>query len=279
MLDEIKLPPTLLRYELKYAIPREMVEPIKRFIAPYCSMDYHSAQSEDNFYTVNSLYFDTRNCEFLEQRLWGKDLRFNMRVRFYGDGTKPPYHLEIKQKVGGGIKKYRGSVRGDEWPNILTDPLYYESCPSDSEHNKNNKELFMRIAQSYEIEPKILIQYQRCAYFSTVDRYARVTMDCNMVYREQDPSVPMRDPYDLKSDNTFINYDNETIYAKDTYSDANVILELKCDIGYVPTWMIDLVAHFELNQVGFSKYLNASLVAKNDNGNNFMMHDRISCAA
>ena len=278
MLAEIKLPPTLLRYELKYAIPKEMVEPIKHFIAPYCSMDYHSVQSDDHFYSVNSLYFDTLNCEFLEHRLWGKDLRFNMRVRSYEDGDKPPYHLEIKQKVGCGIKKYRASVNGDEWPHILTDPHYTLNL-SDPDHNTTNKALFMRIAQSYQIEPKLLIQYRRCAYFSTVDKYARLTMDCDMRYREQNPSTCNRDPYNMVADDTYINYDNETIYAKDSYSEANVVLELKCDIGYVPMWMIDLISHFELNRVGFSKYLHASLVARSDNGTHFMINDRISTVA
>ncbi|MCB1783978.1 MAG: polyphosphate polymerase domain-containing protein [Alphaproteobacteria bacterium] len=278
MSAKITLPPTLHRYELKYVIPYAMVKPIQRFIAPYCEMDYHSTISPDTFYTINSLYFDTRNCEFLEQRLWGRDLRFNMRVRFYGGTGAPPYHLEIKQKMGVGVKKTRATIGGEEWPHILTDPYYYKFGSPHQDERIANKDLFMRLAKSYEIEPKIMLQYRRCAFFSTVDKYARVTMDRDMRYREQDPSIPMRDPYNMKYDGNFVNYDNETIYAKDTFTDANVILELKCDIGYVPMWMLDLVKHFELNQVGFSKYLNASLVAKNDNGLNFMAHDRMSNA-
>ena len=274
MLDKITLPPVLLRYELKYIVPRDLIEPICHFIAPYCSMDYHSQLSQDHFYTVNSLYYDTRNYEFLNQRLWGKDTRFNMRVRTYGEGNTLSYYLEIKHKTGSAVKKYRAIADLHEWPNILTDP-FYEIDTSDSANEKCNKSLFIRLARSYEIEPKIFTQYRRLAFFSTVDEYARLTMDCNMRYREQNQNTFFGNPYDLQDDYSLINYDNETIYSNEPNSGANVILELKCYIGRVPMWMIDLITHFELTQIGFSKYVNASMIALNDNGVKYMPRDRV----
>lgn len=35
------------------------------------------------------------------------------------------------------------------------------------------------------------------------------------------------------------------------FSDAAVILELKSNIAQVPTWMLDLIACFDLKQQGF----------------------------
>jgi len=274
-INKISLPPVLERHELKYLVPFSMVEPISQFIAPYCELDYHSVHAFENFYTVNSLYFDTRDCQFLQQRLYGRDRRFNIRARAYADG-KPPYFLEIKHKTGGSVKKYRATVEGKDWPHILTDPLY-RIPDTDSDVERGNKELYMRLAYAYAIEPKIYTQYRRRAFFSTVDEYARVTMDIDMKYRVQEDVAGERDPYDLVPDDSLTNYDNETIYATNTYSDASVVLELKSNIGQVPMWMLDLITHFQLKQVGFSKYMNSSLVARYDNGIGYMPGDRIGC--
>ena len=261
------LPPVLERHELKYTIPFSYLEPITQFLQPYCLLDYHSAQSESAFYVVNSLYFDTHSLQFLQQRMYGKDGRFNIRARCYGGEGKPPYFLEIKQKQGVSGVKYRAQVHGDEWPYILTDPSFRVS-DGDSAQQRINKERFVRIATAYDISPKLLTQYKRRAFISTVDEYARVTMDVSMKYRRQDH-------YELKPDDTMVSYDNETIYSNHHNSDAMVILELKCNIGQVPTWMLDLIALFELKQQGFSKYLSSSLVSYRDNGLNYMSNDRM----
>ncbi len=273
--SKISLPPVLQRHELKYLIPASMMEPISQFITPYCELDYHSLEGENYFYEVNSFYFDTRDGEFLKQRLYGRDSRFNMRVRSYAGG-KPPFFLEIKHRSGGLVKKYRATATEEEWPAILLDP-HYRVPRRESGVGRRNKELFMRLAHSYAIEPKIYTQYRRQAYFSTVNDYARVTMDKNMKYRVQDLNSGLEDPYDMSTDDSLTNYDNETIYAVNTHSEADVVLELKCNVGQVPVWMLDLVKHFQLKQVGFSKYMNSSLVSQWDNGIRYNLGNRMDC--
>lgn len=264
------LPPVLERYELKYLIPWEYVEPITDFLSIYCSMDHFSEIAPENnyFYKISSLYFDTPNFEFLRQRIEGKAVRFNMRVRAYGDGEKAPYYLEIKNRTGisGVVKKYRATAHEDQWPFILTDASF-RPCESDSSPEKANKELFTRLALSYAIEPKILTKYERRAFFSTVDDYVRVTMDANMQYRVE-PDYSVNSSYDMT------NYDNETIYSNQTDTEGNVILELKCNVGEVPFWILNLIKLFELKQVGFSKYVNSILISHYDNGDWFMPYDR-----
>ncbi|CAA6827751.1 MAG: Unknown protein, partial [uncultured Thiotrichaceae bacterium] len=221
------LPPVLERYELKYIIPWHMVEEISDFISPFCSLDYHSVNEEENFYPVNSLYFDTRNFQFLQQRIYGKDTRMNMRVRSYADGKTPPYYMEIKHKISGVVKKYRATAQADEWPHLLIAPEY--RVDEDDPQEQSNKELFLRLAISYAIEPKLLTRYKRRAFFSTVDDYARVTMDASMSYR-------LQDDYSLSPDDTMTHYDNETIYVGNMLPEGDsVILELKCNVGEVPT--------------------------------------------
>jgi len=261
------LPPVIERHELKYTIPMSYVDPITDFLLIYCDLDHYSAISDSNYYQVNSLYFDTRSLEFLKQRLFGKNGRFNIRARCYGNGESGPYFLEIKRKEGFSGVKYRATADQNEWPAILTDPAFRISA-SDSIREQRNKALFSRIALSYAIEPKIFTQYQRRAFVSTVDEYARVTLDTNMRYRQQSH-------YSMVADDQMTNYDNETIYAYNCQSEAAVILELKCNIGSVPTWMLDLIATFNLKQQGFSKYANSSLVSYFDDGVFYYRGDRI----
>jgi SPX domain protein involved in polyphosphate accumulation len=269
------LPPVLERYELKYLIPWSYVEPITDFLSIYCSLDHYSeiASANNHFYKVSSLYFDTPNFEFIRQRIEGKAIRFNMRVRAYEDGEQAPYFLEIKNRVGisGVVKKYRAIAQEHQWPAILTDPSF-RPPESDSGSEKANKELFLKLALSYAIEPKILTKYKRRAFFSTVDEYARVTMDANMQYRVEHDHI-VNSSYDMT------NYDNEVIYTDNTNSEANVILELKCNVGEIPYWILDLVKLFHLKQVGFSKYVSSTLVSRYDNGDFFMSLDREPCIA
>jgi len=268
MSKKSKLPLTIDRHELKYTIPVSYIEPISQFVLAYCDLDYYSEITPDNFYLVNSLYFDTRGMEFLKQRLWGKDGRFNMRARYYGDNAEPPYFLEVKQKRGTTGRKFRCTIEKEDWPRILRDPSYDISSEKISKNN-NNKSLFLQLATNYAIEPKIFTQYRRKAFISTVDEYARVTMDICMKYR-------LQDDYNLIPDVHLINYDHENIYANNSVNEASVILELKCHIGRVPMWMIDLISYFELKQQEFSKYMQSSLVAMNDNGIDYMTGDRKS---
>jgi SPX domain protein involved in polyphosphate accumulation len=259
------LPPVLERHELKYLIPMSYVEPITHFLRPYCQLDYFSERSVDTYYVVNSLYFDTRGLEFLQQRLYGKDGRFNIRVRSYTQAGDPPYFMEIKHKTGVAVKKYRAIAQANEWPDILVDPNY-RIDDAEMAVERGNKELFLRLAISYAIEPKIFTQYRRRAFFSTVDEYARVGIDIDLSYRKQED-------YNMVPDSTMINYDNETIYAGNQFSEGCVVLELKSNIGEVPMWMLDLISTFELKQEGFSKYLNSTMVAYYDNGNHYMFDD------
>jgi SPX domain protein involved in polyphosphate accumulation len=272
MTTPIVLPPVLERYELKYAIPKKLVEPISDFISLYCSLDFHSesAKPDNYFYAVNSLYFDTPQHEFYKQRVSGQAHRINMRTRAYGDGDRPPYFLEIKQRLGipGVVRKYRATASAQEWPQLLIDPGFC-IAETGSAKERLNKELFLRLAIGHAIEPKILTKYRRRAFFSTVDEYVRVTLDTNMQYRRQDH-------YNLLSTHGMTNYDNETIYAVNTASDANVVLEIKCNVGEVPQWVLSLVQRFELKQQAFSKYASSTFVSHVDDGDGFMSADRKS---
>jgi len=238
----------LERLELKFHIPETMVDPISEYVSIYCSPDKYSRDAEEGAYTVNSLYFDSPNYLFLRRRLDGSANRVNMRVRSYGDMGELPFFLEIKQKKVRLIRKYRAEVKIRTWHLVLENSGDEAPIDGDIATPRSHFDLFLRLAETYQAEPKVLLQYKRRAYVSEVDDYARVTFDTDLKYcpptgcqpyAEQDALVPC---------------DHAAVFDPD----CSVILELKCHSSQVPLWMIDLIRGFDLMRRRFSKYVTAA---------------------
>lgn len=235
--------PMLERYELKFTVPASLVEPICGFIAPYCRKDSYSAISPDGFYQVNSLYLDTPEFLFLRNRLNGCENRFNMRVRSYGENPKLPYFLEVKQKRGDVIRKFRARVDEPDLRKVLdADMESLEGLVSAGE--AENAILFRKLAHTYNAAPVVMTSYRRRAFISECDDYARVTFDIGLSFMEQTEYLP------LEVGDMLAPSDVEAIFDED----CCVVLELKCYSKYVPLWMVDLIRTFDLRRRSFSKY-------------------------
>ena len=235
--------PVLERYELKFTVPWQRVDAMCDFISPYCQPDKHSALSGDGFYQVNSLYFDTPEYLFLRNRLNGLENRFNMRVRTYGPKPVLPYFLEVKQKRGDIIRKYRARIKDPDLAKVLDHAVPADGCLV-SEGEAENAALFRRLAHTYNAQPVLMTSYRRRAFFSECDDYARVTFDVGLRFK------PLTEyhPFDVGDD--LAPSDVEGIFDEG----ASVILELKCYSQYVPLWMVDMIRCFDLRRRGFSKY-------------------------
>jgi len=231
------------RYELKFAVPLHMVEAISDFCSVYCRPDAYSEASVTGFYTVNSLYLDTPNYMFLHKRLAGSENRFNMRVRTYGDETIPCF-LEIKQKRVNIVLKYRARTTDECWHHMLEMPGY-TNCSGGGPQGELQTDLFYRVAYTHNVKPVVLTRYQRRAYESVVDEYARITIDMNMRCQ------PAADYTLIPDEKQLVPYDNSTVFEPE----CNVVLEMKCYSTRVPYWMIDMIRSFNLQRRSFSKYV------------------------
>lgn len=233
-------PLLLERYELKYLIPYAMVAPISRYVEAFCEMDYYSQISPDQFYTINSLYFETPTYHFMrmKENLTGK---YSLRVRSYGDRPKPPVYFETKEKIGDFSRKRRGRVPSEDWADLFLNPG--KDLGFDAEADAH-LQYFLSMVHQYGAAPMILTQYRRKAYLSTIDDYARVTFDRSMRYREETGYnvVP--------TEGSMLNYDHPDTFG---VPGANVVLELKCE-RKVPMWIVDLIKRFNLVRGGFSKF-------------------------
>jgi hypothetical protein len=239
-----EMPQQIERYELKFTIPFEQIEPISRFAAAYCSLDRYSELAESGFYSVHNLYLDSPGFLFLRNRRERVPNRFNMRVRSYGD-AELPYYLEIKQKLGDVIRKYRAPVHSPDWHCAWSEPGWSAADEDHSPEQAQNRDLFERLVYSYQVEPKILTQYARKAWVSEIDDYARVTFDTELRYCERRTWDPAPDA-DLMQ-----HYDLPAVFDPG----CSVVLELKCYASAVPLWMVDLIHTFSLKRRAFSKYM------------------------
>jgi len=238
------IPPLLERYELKYMIPSSMIEPISDFASVYCSPDNYSLNSPGGFYRVNSLYLDSPSFYFLRMRLEDMDNRINMRVRSYGDSPDVPYFLEIKQKTGEVVRKYRASVTDRNWFRAYTDPGFYPHEVSRNRDEDSSRKLFERLVFTYNAAPVILTQYARKAWISDVDDYARITFDRDLMFRAESHYNP------VPGEGRMVSCDHNLAFDPG----CDVILELKCYTSRVPLWMLDMIRYFNLRRSSFSKY-------------------------
>jgi hypothetical protein len=238
----------LERLELKFHIPETLVDPICKFVSIYCSPDKYSRDAEEGVYTVNSLYFDSPNYLFLRKRLDGSANRMNMRLRSYGGAGELPYFLEIKQKKVRIVRKYRVMVQDPTWHRVLEEPGAEELRDSDITGPRSHLDLFLRLVQTYQAEPKVLLQYKRKAYVSLVDDYARVTFDTDLKCCPPTGYRPCAEAACL------IPCDHAAAFDPG----CSVILELKCRFSQVPLWMVDLIRAFDLPRRRFSKYVTAT---------------------
>ncbi len=239
------------RYEAKYVIPCNLVEPIKEFIKPYCRLDKHCAEAGGRYYIITSQY-DTPSLSLHYAKEWELAHRFKLRVRTYG---KPPGHapvfLEIKRRYFDRIIKSRACIPFEAWkPGVLSRHVDELNLKSVKEREAFRE--FVRLHDEIGAEPRVYVRYSREAFVGLYDHYARVTFDSQLCYQ------PVRDPYDWGINGRFISMDSGMVkYRKEPW----LILEVKCT-EQVPTWMVELVQHFELIRVGNCKYSTAIWMEK-----------------
>ena len=151
--------------------------------------------------------------------------------------------MEVKRKIGAAIIKTRARVRRDCWGEELLAP---QGAPVefDTEEEYRGYLDFVRLAAQIGARPVLAVRYTREPYHSTVDRYARVTIDralCYQLWRQ----------WDFPGDGgKWLSMDSASALRR---TRSCVVLELKT-LEQVPVWMVDLVQRLDLVRTNFCKY-------------------------
>jgi SPX domain protein involved in polyphosphate accumulation len=237
---------SLQRYELKYLISPELIDPIISFIRPYCRMDPFSERAKDKYYCIKTLYLDSPDYRTYWDVQEKAASRFKLRIRIYGNDDTGLVKFEIKRRFKDICLKTTVNVHDEMWPELLE--------LSNHKHRENslqpdNPALLEFVGLAYRIraEPKMLISYERKAFQSTVDRYVRISFDRRICHQTKYIC-----DFTSRPENWIYNdgFDSTGVIG------PHVVLELKL-MTRAPVWIVDLVRRFGLVREGFSKYCTA----------------------
>ncbi len=236
------------RFEQKFIIHPRLVPQIRHYLEPFVVPD-PNGKGDIPEYITTTLQLDRPTMDLALAKERKAFARFKLRIRTYGTDSNPrnPVFFELKRKVGVVIIKSRARMsRGKYGPNIVPHP---ETAPMLKSPKENNNLLeFCRIANTIGARPKMLIRYIRESYFGANDDYARITFDRRVSYR---PTRSWELPGEEVADFKYWRPMDTQTGLRRPY--AGYIFELKA-MRDTPTWMMELVRRFNLNNTGFCKY-------------------------
>lgn len=211
------------RYEKKYLLSSQQFRQMKWLIGD------HMAADQFGTHTISNIYYDTDSYELIRASIERPVYKEKLRVRSYGIPKKDdPVFVEIKKKFKGVVYKRRVQMSLREAENYL--------------HLGNPPEKPGQIQQEidwfktrYQIEPKVMIAYERTAYFGRADQEIRMTFDQNIRYRDSE--------LDLSKGH----------YGRPLIEPGQTLMEIKIP-GVMPLWLCQILAQLEIYPASFSKY-------------------------
>ena len=222
-----------LRYEFKYILDDETRENIEKELSYFMQLDPFVEQFDNKKYLVRSLYFDDPVNTFYYEKTDGLMHRQKFRIRTY---TKEyheniPIMLELKGRYNNFVYKHRTTVAHNK-ENVKDVFKLLSSLENDD--NPVSKQ-FVYDKYRKNINPIMLIDYQRRAYQSKYDYEFRITFDG-----------------ELYGTHTTELFPKDTLHRRKLI-DGYTIMEVKFR-KHVPPWFHRILIKYQLNRISISKY-------------------------
>lgn len=237
------VPVTIARHESKFQVPLDLLPALTSALELFCEADRHATTGPDGLYTIDSLYFDSDDD--ILYRLTEEDaaIRSKVRVRSYlsPSGRSSQVKLEVKFKRGPIVTKTSASVPHGRWAQCVADPA--TAPPLRDAEAQDAFDKFAMEVLRYRVRPKLMVRYERAAYFSRLDDYVRLTFD-RRIQAQPHPTLD----FDV-CPQAWLDIDG----ARDEASDSVVVMEAKFQQA-PPRWLVDILRSFGLQQFSFSKY-------------------------
>jgi len=227
------------RLEYKYLVPVSQLDAVRDAIKPFVRLDKYSQSRDNNEYTIRSVYFDTPTMDCYEEKIDGIKVRKKYRIRGYNElNSDGIVFLEIKRKYRNFISKNRAPLYNKDLENLFDsrdiDKYILKFGPADK--SKKDAQRFLFHYFRLNLRPKILIVYEREAYYDKFCDSVRITLDKNLRSAPFTYHNKLTNGYQLKP--AFKNH---------------FILELKFDRG-LPLWAKRVIARFAPPKLALSKY-------------------------
>lgn len=225
------------RREFKYLLPRAALPRLRDALGPWCARDPNAGP--DGRYPLYSLYFDAPDLRLFHANEREAAVRFKARIRAYPSAPAAPVFAEIKMRDGDVIRKTRTRLPADGWSGAL---------------RRGALDPFTTRLHRHALRPVVLVAYDREAWMSRVDTYARVSIDSSVRCQEARALSLRADPRRWRT------IDHPVLAGA---SGSPCVVELKW-ADAAPRWMAQLVQRLELIRASFSKYCYAMRALADD---------------
>lgn len=234
------------RFEFKYYLPKSTADKLLPALLNHMEWDPYIAGTGQDFYQVNSLYFDSPGYGCFWDKESGVRNRKKFRFRFYTDDLNEttPIFAEMKRKKDSLIIKDRIKLNAPDCFNGNFDQKLKDLLMNDSGQDEKSdflSEMFWFLKRN-SMKPKLFITYKRKALISKNDSKFRITFD-----------------YDIKAQ-AASDLNQSFNRLKDVYSEG-VVLELKYN-NILPSWFHRIIQKYQLERLAYSKYCNSLRVVK-----------------
>ena len=217
---------TFKRIEVKFLLSKEQYENIKDELFNHVKLDEYGKS------TIQSLYYDTKNDLFVRRSMEKPLFKEKLRLRSYGLAKMDSkLYLEIKRKYDGVVYKRRIGVTQKEADLYISGSIIPTS--------QIGKEILYMKRFYKDLEPKMLLIYDRCAYKED-NSDLRITIDENIRYRTNNLDLT----YSLDGNKLF--------------DDEYYLMEIKTAYAF-PLWLTKLLSNNKIYKTSFSKYGKAYL--------------------
>ena len=214
---------TFKRREMKFLLDEAEYSKMINAISEFMTAD------EYGIHTILNIYLDNSNNDLIRSSLGKPVFKEKVRLRSYGtaqDNSKA--FLEIK-------KKYRGITYKRRLEQPYKELFDYITEGKKPEMRGQVFEELDYLIKRMGLKPKIVICYDRQAFYGNDDKEFRLTFDGNIRYRRND--------LDLRSGD----------YGDYLLSQPFRVMEVK-SVGAIPLRLVKKLSEFKIYHGSFSKY-------------------------
>lgn len=158
------------RFELKYLLHHTAVARLAEIMEPHVRADPHGGP--DGHYRVASLYYDSPGLRCYWEKIDGEKVRRKVRIRTYGDRPAVAF-LEVKQRYNLSVQKRRVSGPIDQVLDTMERIVHH----GDGREVGPVYDEVAFLVRSLRLEPRLLVTYDRAAFFDRYKRDFRITVD------------------------------------------------------------------------------------------------------
>lgn len=217
---------TFKRREMKFLLEEEQYRALKNAVSEFMTED------EFGVHTIMNIYLDNRNNDVIRSSLGKPVYKEKLRLRCYGSKAEDDSEafLEIK-------KKYRGITYKRRFEGAYKELHDYITSGIKPETRGQVFEEMDYLIKRMGLKPKIVICYDRDAFYGNEDNEFRVTFDGNIRYRRND--------LDLRSGDS----------GSYLMSQPFRVMEVK-SVGAIPMRLVRVLSELKVYHGSFSKYGN-----------------------